>query len=135
MPQYIVTDNAGTLRHNGEKYKPGDPVEMSEKEAKALEKYAALQVAPGDSILTPPPPEVQPIEPVTMSPSPLTKPSLPSMNSASREDLLALPNIGKLTAEAIEKGRPYASLDEVKEKALPMLSDEKWQQLQSLIVL
>ena len=134
MPQYTVTSN-GPLRHNKKTYKPGDTVELSEDEAKALEQYAVLQVAPGDSILTPPPPEVQPIEPITMSPAPLTKPSLPSMNSASREELLALPNIGKTAAEAIEKGRPFESLDEVKEKALSTLAPEKWEALKLMIAL
>lgn len=134
MPQFTVTDN-GPILHNGEKYPPGSTIELSEKEAKALEQYAVLQVASDDSILTPPPPEVQPIEPITMSPAPLTKPSLPSMNSASREELLALPNIGKTAAEAIEKGRPFESLDEVKEKALSTLAPEKWEALKLMITL
>jgi DNA uptake protein ComE-like DNA-binding protein len=42
------------------------------------------------------------------------------INAASRDALIALPHIGEARADAIIKGRPFKSLDELKDrKVLP----------------
>lgn len=49
------------------------------------------------------------------------KPALIDINSASKEELDALPGIGAMRAEAIIKGRPYRGKDELhRKKIIPM---------------
>jgi DNA uptake protein ComE-like DNA-binding protein len=49
------------------------------------------------------------------------KPAVIDINSASKEDLDALPGIGSVRAEAIIKGRPYKGKDELhRKKIIPM---------------
>lgn len=53
------------------------------------------------------------------APSPGTAHGAPlDINSASKEDLDALPGIGAVRAEAIVKGRPYKSKDELLRKKI-----------------
>ena len=49
------------------------------------------------------------------------KPAVIDINSASKEELDALPGIGAVRAEAIIKGRPYKGKDELhRKKIVPM---------------
>jgi competence protein ComEA len=47
-----------------------------------------------------------------------SKPALIDINAATREELDALPQIGSARAEAIVKGRPYKSKDELRQKKI-----------------
>jgi competence protein ComEA len=49
------------------------------------------------------------------------KPAIIDINSASKDELDALPGIGSVRAEAIIKGRPYKGKDELhRKKIIPM---------------
>lgn len=70
-----------------------------------------------------------PAKPATAAPAPKAAPAaapapakatLLDINSASKEDLDALPGIGAVRSEAIIKGRPYKGKDELlRKKILP----------------
>jgi competence protein ComEA len=66
---------------------------------------------------TPKPAAVAPAKPAAAS---TAKESLIDINSATKEELDALPQIGSARAEAIIKGRPYKSKDDLrKNKVIP----------------
>jgi DNA uptake protein ComE-like DNA-binding protein len=59
-------------------------------------------------------------KPPAASAAPVERGALIDINSASKSELDALPNIGGARAEAIVKGRPYKSKDElVRRKIIP----------------
>jgi competence protein ComEA len=68
------------------------------------------------------PPAAAPAKPAPAKPAPAAKPAaqadLLDINSATKEQLDALPGIGEARSEAIIKGRPYKGKDELYQKKI-----------------
>lgn len=81
-------------------------------------------IVQGQSQQEPPKTQVQ----VSVPETPLV-----NLNSATQEQLEALPGIGKVTAKRIIDDRPYESLELA--KAASTLSDETWAKAESLVTI
>lgn len=79
--------------------------------------FAAL-ASPVAAQTAAPTPSEKPAATAPASKASATRGTLLDINAASKEELEALPQIGSARADAIIKGRPYKSKDELRQKKI-----------------
>jgi DNA uptake protein ComE-like DNA-binding protein len=106
-------------------YRDGDTLDLDNATAQLL---AAIDVVAilGDDTPT------EPLVPAPNPPPPVD-PVVVNINTATSDQLEALPNIGAATANRIVEGRPYESLTAA--QAASGLSDSKWAAIANQITL
>jgi DNA uptake protein ComE-like DNA-binding protein len=95
-------------------YQDGDTLEMDEPTAQLLALIDVVEIL-ADEPTQPPAPD---------PPPPPVDPVMVNLNTATSDQLEALPNIGAATATRIVESRPYESLEAA--QAASGLSDTKW---------
>jgi DNA uptake protein ComE-like DNA-binding protein len=111
-----------TISDGHRDYAPGDAIELSEADASLLLEMGYIELSPDDGHAGVLPP------PVSSSVAVLT-----NLNTATRDALIALPHVGRVSAQRLIDARPIKSLAEV--QALVKVSGDKWDELVQLVTL
>jgi DNA uptake protein ComE-like DNA-binding protein len=108
-----------TISDGHRDYAPGDAIELSDADASLLLEMGYIELAADDDGHAtgelPPP----------VSSSAVARTNL---NTATRDELVALPHVGRVSAQRLNDARPIGSLNDA--RAILKLSDERWAELQ-----